>query len=745
MKIFLKVTLFSVIAAMLVLSITTPTMAQEGTPPTPTSSFLGTQNIESGYVPFYAMEGASDDPRSADIVLRGPFANADVRFTPPSYWQLQAPALLRLDLTAAFSDLELNSGRSAGANLDVIFNGITIASLFISNEGQQVYDIPVPAAALVTTRSDGRHIIEFSLDAAFDCLYPHETLIIISSASVVNLPHSIKPITADLTTLPRPFYQANSFLPENVFLVLPNEPTASQMQAALTVSAAFGRMSFGELDLTIVRVGELSDDLRTNSHLIFIGDSKEYNIFLSQVTFPNFEAVAGDGILQVAVSPWNQTRAIMRVSGVDEAGMIKAAQALTFGTIQPVNNDQTSIIRDVNPANKEQTVADVRSFAELGYPTRNINGFGLSSLEYRFYIPPGFVAGNDSKLSLVYGHSALLDFTNSGVVISLNDQPVSSFALSEETSRQLNTIDIPLYKNALHPGDNRLTIQLDILPENICSEFSNRGAWFTVHSDSLLNLPLLPAEPGASTAQVNLSLYPFPFNMDPSLGNVGIILSKDDPASWNTASKITSQLGRRASGQLITPRAAFVDSLDEEFLNNNLIIIGKPTNLPLLNQIADAMPAPFENGSNIATERGITISYRLPEEASLGYLELFQSPWNVDYMVLTILGSTPEGLGWAYNAITLSNLRGRVTGNFVVVNDTQILSTDTRTSNRIITPNAQPVSPANNTPVPTSVQQDQQATKLPGWVLPGIIIVSILTIGFVTYIASNSFRQSKMQ
>jgi cellulose synthase operon protein B len=287
-------------------------------------------------------------------------------------------------------------------------------------------------------------------------------------------------------------------------------------------------------------------------------------------------------------------------------------------------------------------------------------------------------------------------------------------------------------------------LQINLHPVNVCSTFANRGAWFTANSASVLNLPLIPAEPGDVTARANLSQYPLPFTATPSLHDVGFILAKDDPHSWRMASSLASQLGRRATGQLLTPQLAFVDAITDDFLSNHLIVIGIPANLPLISQMSNAMPAPFEPGSNIVTERTLTVEYRLPADTSLGYIELFTSPWTIERMVLTVLGSTSEGLEWALNAMIIPSLRGRVTGNFAVVNHTQILSTDTRISSTTIVPGTSPILPETQ-PEASPSGSDTTSTNQTDWLFPSIIIVSLLTAVTVVFVVINSLRQSKRE
>ena len=733
MKKLFSAFMFIVVLLGLLFASATPGLAQD-VPPTPEVA-TPIPPLDSGVLPFSSLG-------VADLVMRGPFDSADVRYTPPASWQLNPGAALTLSINASFSSSETLDPRSSGAALQIELNNILVTTLFINQPGEQVFNITIPPEALTTTRTDGRHTLSFFLDAAFDCAYPQETTIVVHSNSMIELPHTSISPAADLTILPRPFFQQNSFLPEASILVLPENPTAGEVQAALTVSTAFGRMSSGELSLTVLPTNLLTNEIRDTSHLIFVGDSARFNL-LSQVSFTTSGAQPGDGSLQMAISPWNPARAILHVSGSDESGLLKAARALTFGTIQPGADVSTAVISDVNPASTESLVATDRTFADLGYLTRTANSFGVNSIEYRFYMPPGQVPATDPYLNLIFSHSALVDFNNSGLVVVLNDQRISSARFTEETSKQVNTIKVPLHAESLRPGDNRLVIQADLRPTNICSNFSNSGLWFTINAASLVHLPLIPAEVGEGSLLINLSQYPYPFISSPTLSDVGFVLASDDAGSWNIASQLAAGLGRRATGQLLAPQLAFADAITDEFRQNHLIVIGRPSKLALVSEMAEVMPAPFEQGSDLVIERTPPVVYRLPEGTSLGYIELFSSPWNPSRSVMTLLGSSSDGLDWAFNAMTNPSLRGQVTGNYVVVNREQILSTDTRIGTgsamaATLAPGSQATLPDPLVPTGTVT-----VSATPTWILPAIIAISILTVGLLVFVAIYSLRQAK--
>ena len=125
-------------------------------------------------------------------------------------------------------------------------------------------------------------------------------------------------------------------------------------------------------------------------------------------------------------------------------------------------------------------------------------------------------------------------------------------------------------------------------------------------------------------------------------------------------------------------QSRFADQVSAEFRqNHHLIVVGLPAQLPLLEDMNSSMPAPFEVGENFADEHALPVSYRLPADASVGYLELFPAPWNQERAVLTILGSTPQAVQWAGQSLIVSELRGQLANNLALIQEHQIVVGDT--------------------------------------------------------------------
>ena len=137
------------------------------------------------------------------------------------------------------------------------------------------------------------------------------------------------------------------------------------------------------------------------------------------------------------------------------------------------------------------------------------------------------------------------------------------------------------------------------------------------------------------------------------------------------------------------------------------------------------------------------VRFRLPADASVGYLELFPAPWSQDRAVLAVLGSTVQGVQWAGVSLTLPELRGQLANNLAIIQEQQIVvSGQIMPVGDLAAP--QPVA-AGVPPVTTTAVVENTPTPIivpaavspqqPSWLVPtmiasgglmGLIVVSVV-------------------
>lgn len=629
-----------------------------------------------------------------DTLLRGPYATMNARFGLPANWAYKNDASLQLIITSSVvneSAQAVANGQFIGATLNVSLNDNDVATIPLVAGPSVVYDVPIPATALQSRLNDGRQQLTLFLDAGNDCTDTNRhTSVMVSGASHFTIPFAEQTPALDLTTLPRPIFQRDSIFPVASTIVVPDQPTAQELQAALTVASSFGRMSSGEMTTSLVPMSQLTADMRTDSQLVFVGKSSTLSLLqgvalpapVANNTFAPAGMQADDGLLQLAVSPWNTGRALLVVGGNTDAGVVKAAQALSSQNIQTIGDHKLALVADVLPPTSPQTGAmllrETQTLGELGYGIVTVNGVGRKDSIVQFTLPPGYVAGEDTYLDLTFNHSGLLDFSRSGLTVFMNKNLIGSVLLSEQTASTV-TQRIKIPASSLTTGTNELRFQVDLAPITQCSILDFSNLWLSIQPESVLHLPLQPATAGSVQLR-DMSAYPYPFASEPTLSNLAFVLPKGDPNAWNAAAQIALQLGRQSSGALFNPGVAYDGEVPEDVRNGrNLIVVGLPSDLQLLKELKDSLPAPFDEKSNVAVLQGQQVAYRFPADADLGFLELLASPWNSDRVVLAVVGSTPAGVKQAGRALTDATFGGRLRGNFVLVNGETLSVADTRT------------------------------------------------------------------
>lgn len=437
-----------------------------------------------------------------------------------------------------------------------------------------------------------------------------------------------------------------------------------------------------------------------------------------------------DGVIQLINSPWNPAKVVLLVGGNTDVGVVKAAQAVSTGVIRPEAVPNLSFVESVQPDPVNSTLTVYQSLADLGYSDKQLTSYGSNSNSYRFYVPPGVGISADAYFELVFTHSALVDYERSGIVITLNNRPIGSVRFTDTTANNsTNRLRVSIPSSTVIPGNNLLTVTVNLLPRDICASPSFQGLWAMIWSDSYLNLPL-GIFPAKAVSVLGLDTYPAPFSYDSTLGSNAFLLQRDDPNSWRVALQVAGFLGDRAGVALTTIGTFYADEiLESEKANYNMLIIGQPSKLAVMVELNADLPAPFMDGSDTASQENLQVAFRIPPSTPVGYLEMIPSPWNPDKVILAVLGNSPAGIRWAGSALFEPALRSKLAGNFAVIDGTQILTGDTRTLS--LTPGVVPTSVVSGSGSQSEpIDTTPPAAVRPSWILP-VMIISIVSVALL--------------
>ena len=692
----------------------------------------------------------------SEIVLSGPQSSSRQVFGLPAVWRLTSGAELRLNFALfGLDDTSLSGTSVQEVTIEIELNDVVLEKMIVSTDGEQSVTIPIPDEALISTREDERHRLSFTIRSQEECLASHHPTAVIRDSSQLYLPHEARVPSTDLTKFPYPIFE-QSFLPEAATIVVPTEPSAPELEAALHIAVGLGAMTNDAFQLSLVSESNLTADIQASQHIILVGKPDQLNA-LTELTlsaalqdnqFSLVEMEANDGLVQMAQSPWNVEKTVLLVSGHSDAGVAKAGQALSTGKIQTSSQRNIAIVADVQAENVYRTVVTTdQSLAQLGYDSQTIASSSSSAIEYVFQLPEGQVAASDAQLDLNIAHSSLLNYQTSGINITVNGQPVGSFILSEETAvSHIESIIIPAH--ILQPSTNHIRVSADLVPLSACSRLEDEGAWLTIYNNSFLHIPLaMQAAPSADN--LFLSQYPQFLDLGSTLSQLAFVLPPNSPPIWQTATEMAFAMGRTNDIPLSDLAVTYANQVPDTIRQNrHLLLIGQPTTLPLLTEFNEMLPVPFEAGTNRPTENKLPLVYRLPTNISRGYLQLLPAPWTENRLILTVLGNTDMGAQLAATTLADNSLKAQLVGDFALLDDGQVFISDSRARVRqSLQPQVnETTQTVEESPAPVVNEEEiSQAVVVsdgqPSWLLPGLIASIALIVLIVAYVIMSYWRQ----
>ncbi|MCA2002676.1 MAG: cellulose biosynthesis cyclic di-GMP-binding regulatory protein BcsB, partial [Chloroflexi bacterium] len=256
--------------------------------------------------------------RERELRLFGPFDTKSILFGLPANWRLIEGAELQLDMTVAIQTAapQADGGASVyGGTLTVLLNRTVVAIIPLNQSGMSTSAVALPLQTLSSLRRDGRIELTFVLSSSEACLVDQKMDVTIHPSSRFSIPHEVIPPSTNLALFPRPLYQ-DSIFTDSALIVIPDQPTAAELQAALTTAAGLQARTGNSMQIEVAAATGLTQEKLAASHLILVGNAASlpilYQLVLPMsVTDGGFAAAGDAGVLQMIVSPWSAQRVVL--------------------------------------------------------------------------------------------------------------------------------------------------------------------------------------------------------------------------------------------------------------------------------------------------------------------------------------------------------------------------------------------------------------------------------------------------
>jgi hypothetical protein len=384
----------------------------------------------------------------------------------------------------------------------------------------------------------------------------------------------------------------------------------------------------------------------------------------------------GQGLLAQAVSPWNDFRSALVVSGVDEEGVRTAAQSLTR-TTKPANVRGTqALIAQPTPLSEDATSQRSLSLtlASLGYADQIAYGARSHSYTFNLALPLGWQQDSSPLFVLRFSHAFVLDPTVSTISVRLNGETLGSAELTDHNAEQ-GEMAVSLPIRLLGSGRDRLQVEVEMsfpLPErDTCRDAEDERAWTRISGESeflLLNRSVNQS-PG-------LYLFPYPLSRDASLERTLVVLPAEaDGKDLQHLVDLAARLGSPSASEYFPVNVAYASDVTLEQWNDaHLILVGQPGENLIFKELGSYLPYPVgvEEGAEPLIIDGAV--FELDPTRTLGLLEVTSSPLDSERALLAISGTNREGIDLAIKALLQQT--DELSGNLAVIEANQGSSSD---------------------------------------------------------------------
>lgn len=652
-----------------------------------------------------------------NTVLLGPFDEVTLRFSIPPYWSLQPGARLEMELGSYFSSLIPNENATLPGDiligeLSVWLNGNQAGAIQLKESGSSSHSIKIDEKYFIDSEINE---LVLRWDALAACQFGIGSSVSLLPESKLFLPHQLVSGVPDLTVFPAPFYSEHNLFQAGVRLVVPEEPSVEEMQAALAIAAGLGNTSDGNLSVNLTPLGGLSDQMAKEEHLIFIGtidqlsrvnDEQFNNVVLRELG--NVEASPQEGVIMEFVSPWQPARMLVVVSGQTGSAVLQAGLALGSGKFITTTRDDLAQISGVKIPVTQPEFTIETTFAELGHPTYKITELGMDEITIHFKTNPNKTLSPEAHLDLYLNHSKMIDYYQSGLWVKLNGVAIGSVRFSDQSAEtHLTRFIIP--PSAIQPLNNQLDIQINMVSSNACPLPGLEDHWITIFSDSALHLPVVDT-PGELISPLMIGDFPLPFIYAEGLHDIVFVIQEDLATTWAAAVNLAFELGHWSGSNFFQAEVIFADALDEiSIKDRQLILIGSSGIIPFETALNEFLPAPFAQDGTLQENIATSINYTGIESKSTGFLELVNFSTSPMREALWVLGNDKAGISLAMDALLDETVRAEMgASNFAIVQEGQVVADNIR---------VQPDVGATREPI-QAIKQD--ATSLRQWMIIGL-------------------------
>lgn len=627
------------------------------------------------------------------ISLSGGQLQGGITFTLPAD-QVITNAQLSLNLRVSPAMAARN------ATMQLMLNGQPLGTVPLGAAQTDVsrFQLDVPAALMVSSNNISFKIIDGDAQLCQRDLTDKYRVTVLPD-SRFDLEGQQLNIGADLSHLPRPFFDDMQMTPASIVFAFPAKLSPEGLSAAALVASWFGIQA----DYRGINFNALHDRLPEKNGIL-IGRPGEQigGLRLPQADKPT---------IQIIDNPANPVYKLLLIVGNDETALRSAAWRITRGEFAPQTASDTvtpAAIPASQPYDAPRWITTDRpvKLSELIRKDQSLTTTGIwhEPLRVAFRAAPDlFLWDGDTiplRINYRFPSESWIDEENSFLSMTLNNNflhnlPVNKQGILEQLWHRLGGdarqehYNMPLEPYMIY-GDNQLQLYFKITPKESapCSVLLNNNIKSTIDDSSTIDLShtrhfaLLPnlsyfvgaSFPFSRLADYSQTVLLLPENpSETQMATMLDLAARSGNATGTSLNHNRVVLGVPAGGadlEALRGRDVLVVSGVEQNAFNRTVLNGSPfvtedrsfgVRTPTTWQKAQRWLLGDWNADNLEADR-----YFTSNEAWRGFVS-FRSPWNEDRVVVMAVGSSDDQLARLHDDLASARINAAIRGDVAII------------------------------------------------------------------------------
>jgi hypothetical protein len=439
--------------------------------------------------------------------------------------------------------------------------------------------------------------------------------------------------TADFAWYPSPFVEKGSVKPLKTLFILPDNPDEAQLGVLSKLSAHFASLvSASLLEFTVLKESDLNENLLTTTHQIWIGNKESWNGNGKKLVdeFQKKHPTIASGYMGLQPSLWNPSNSILLLTG-SSTELMNAVRVITDKGLysQLIGNTVDLTQLPLSKPDKNTAASKANStiaLSDMGYDDLIIESPLVGAARVNYSIPPEWDVYKGAKLKLQYRHTKTLNFAQSLMTVRVNNVPLQSKYLNEESS-EFGSQEIDIPQNLLTSGLIGIDIGFQFSSsKESCNGNSQIGNWAIVSKDSFLTFAYRPSQ------AVNFSNLPFPFVVKGTWTDTDFLMdSEPSSEALSLLATVSGLIGKNATSQSNFNIHKGPPAAPNE-KGKNYIYVGSVSGIP---DFANQSPqVPIRANKGILTAMNPKIELLNSSAAQAGLIEIFPLSEESNYMMI---------------------------------------------------------------------------------------------------------------